>query len=1544
MVALLGLVPGAAGTIPQAGAAGAPPPVVGAPPAAKQVPTAKAEVVGRRTRTSRTYANSNGTFSTVYYAGSMNYQDANGAWQPIDNTLVKDSAAGFAYTNRANRYRVHLPASVGGPLKVELGNVSVSTTLLGASGGAVATIGGAALPGGAKLPASALSYQNVLPGVTVAYAAASDAVEEDLVLAGPTATATFTYALATTGLTARANPRGGIDLVDGKGGVPLAFAAPSMVDKRGRRTSAVTLTLGQGPAGQTITLAADPRWLADPTRAFPVTIDPVIVVIGGDVQDCDLAAAYPTTSFCTDSYLFAGMYQSQPDHGLIQFSVPPNNIQILGTEFNLYLYGTLNGSGATTTLNMYKVTQAWTTGATWNTYDGGNGWASSDGDYDSTVSAQATNVGSTLGTWVKFQLPALGIGWGTSTIADDGVLIKEAAETGNEDYEFCPGGGRNVTNGCTAAQQPYMYLVWTNLLGERPFYALSGHGLSDRMGISVNLNNGNLILQARDVAIRGTGLDAVVDRSYQSLDIGSQGVGQRWGLSPMNAGLWFVDNGPSPGFLQVAGNYYVPFTQDQSGNFLSPPGLDTTLVKNGDGTYTLTWHATGERDYFAAAGFPTRSVDKNGNTISYGYGPSGFNAITDTQGRLISLSYGTNGEINTITDPANRTYQYGYDGSGNLTQYTDAAGKITRYAYDGNNNLTQITDPNGNVTVIGYDGSVNGKVTSITYGSGSPVAATWSFSYNLAGFPYNFYTTVTDPNNHQTTYTSDLFGRLEQVTDALANNFQYAWTADNHLSQYTDAKGQPFRYGYDANNNLASVQFPTPAHTSAVYGTVANIPYFFVPTSSTDVQGNQTTYGYDGNGNLTQVRDALPAQNTSNLYYNGNGTVDHAVDARGNTTGFGYDGRGNLTRITPPGPMNPTTVVPDNLSRTGSVTDGNGHQTAYSYDNLDRVTAIIYTGSGQTGVTYTIDNDGNVTAMQDPINNTGYTYDAQNRQTQKTILDGGGHGFTYGYDSVGNLTSFTDNESVAGYLSVTYAYNQADLVTSLRETGYTTTFGYDQNHRRTSTTYPDGVVMSQTYDNSGRLTSIAGMNGGTTLSSFAYSYANGGADTMLPQTYSETLMSPSGSVAQVNGAFTYDQLNRQTKWLVTKQSDGSTVHDYVYGYDGNSNRTQIVADPVNAQGQLVPDPSQGTLHSNESDLTFSAPNEISQIQPYGTQGQPLTPAVYSYDPAGNQTGNNGGGTGKPLTISYLPNNQTHSASDVNQNAVIMTWQGPDQREPLRRVWTDQGHNYAVVNDWSRLGLSGYFNNGVGEPTQPTTVESWLVRDPSGTPVAQKYAGSGQEYYYLFDGQGDVVALEDPGQVQGSYDYCPTGNEADLGGGTSSLTIAALGNPLRQGSQIYVDGLKMYLAGGGITEDYNGTGTQLPLVRATRLPLQFGLLQPARLSLTSGRRTLLNECPTEADPENTACGPNSENAQGPAEGPGAGTGGTLSGGAQLTLNGEPYGQYPPPDQFKASTGTPWTPPQEVTQHELGPPPGGNLPWQANVVIVAERILRILSGNA
>jgi YD repeat-containing protein len=111
------------------------------------------------------------------------------------------------------------------------------------------------------------------------------------------------------------------------------------------------------------------------------------------------------------------------------------------------------------------------------------------------------------------------------------------------------------------------------------------------------------------------------------------------------------------------------------------------------------------------------------------------------------------------------------------------------------------------------------------------------------------------------------------------------------------------------------------------------------------------------------------------------------------------------------------------------------------------------------------------------------------------------------------------------------------------------TLGCDNNNNRTSITYPNNVLtVTQGYDTSQRLTSIVGKNGGgTTLTSFSYSYTN-------PATGNDTALrySVTDNVGDTVTAYSYDVLNRlgeaQTKL------GGTVTADDQYTYDGNGNR------------------------------------------------------------------------------------------------------------------------------------------------------------------------------------------------------------------------------------------------------------------------------------------------------------------------------------------------------------------------------------------------------
>lgn len=133
-------------------------------------PAAPVEVAGLRSASSNTFSLGNGLYRTDTYTGPVNFTDAKGAWQRIDDTLAP--AAGGRWANRAGPFTVSLPGDVSGPVRVRQGGVWASFTLRGAK-----ATGSAA--------GNTVTYRDALPGVTVRYAVTRAGVKESIDLASP---------------------------------------------------------------------------------------------------------------------------------------------------------------------------------------------------------------------------------------------------------------------------------------------------------------------------------------------------------------------------------------------------------------------------------------------------------------------------------------------------------------------------------------------------------------------------------------------------------------------------------------------------------------------------------------------------------------------------------------------------------------------------------------------------------------------------------------------------------------------------------------------------------------------------------------------------------------------------------------------------------------------------------------------------------------------------------------------------------------------------------------------------------------------------------------------------------------------------------------------------------------------------------------------------------------------------------------------------------------------------------------------------------------
>jgi RHS repeat-associated protein len=1313
-------------------------------PAAEQEMTARApmrlgpetsdgrELLDERTRTSRTYLRDGGSRVAVLSAGPVNYRDSTGAWRPIDNRLERSSKSGFAHENRANGYDLQLPSDLGSqPVQVSAGGQSVSFALQGATG--TGTVSG-----------NAKTYRDAVQSTDLRLTAQAEGVKEDLILRNAAAPSTFRYTLGTSaGLTPRLNGRGGVDFIDSKGQKQFAFVAPYMYDASGTAAGysrSVRYSLTPSASGYTLGLSADRTWLQSAARKWPVVIDPTLTFFPD--RDCFITGgSSQNTSFCGGSTLDVGWDGTKASRSLLYWDIgsaipDARDAIVLNAQLSMHLNSKTTSN--TAPLTAHRVTNEWFTDATWNKRDGlfNINWTTPGGDFEAAPAARVASAGATLG-WHRWYPTNLVQDWLDGSAANHGILIKQENENVNNVLRF---GSSNDFN------YPELRVTYHWRTGLRPFYTLESDPLSDRHQQHVNPTNGNLVVEASDLQIAGTGLDLTVSRYYNGLaagksDFGGREFGGNWVLGTGVDVYLTVFNDGSVGYYAPSG-FATRFLRNDDGTFRSPNGIGATLTKDpGNGTFKLTTHADGSKQNFRADGMLSSLEDANGNKIEFTYVASNWlqanngwklTQIRDTQGRITTFTYNDTIErLTQITDPTGRTYKYGYNASGDLTTYTDPANKVTTYTYAAAGLLTRITDPKGNQTRLTYDTTTNRvlgvkRVTNNQAGTGP----TTSYSYALRSEDpvlcddpaWTGCAQTTDPNGNKTKYYYDPHRLVRKVKDALGNNVAATYTADFNVATHTAASGSVTEYGYNVANRLTSSKLATGATSRWEYPG-AGQPNEFYPSKAIDPRGNATSLAYDPNGNVREITNAASSQNKAFYTYNPNGTVATATDFKGNVISYGYDGQGNLTSVNNPAPLGDTSYTYDALSRVRTETDGKGQTTTYSYDALDRITSISY--HDNSTITHTYDANGNMLTMADNTGTTSNEYDALNRLTRETLP--GPKVNSYFYDNASNLSAFED----AGG-RVNYVYNAVNLLVTLTEpSSRQITFAYDVGHRRTETRYPNGVTQFVRYDAANRIERIWSQRvpGGPILTDFSYCYkrplnidCTGGPETDTGLRQRVTDKDGNKTI------YTYDALNRL--WKAEEQNvAGSVIKSYHYAYDANSNRCaqRILPGPLGSDFDCTVSPN-----ANTTTYAHNAADQLTQTTRTGTTS-------FSYDGNGNETGRSDG-----RVAAYNAKDQTTSMTPPGGSPIPMSYTGSGQ---FRRV-SASGTSFQD----NALGL-GRETTGGASTTYVRDDEGWLLeqRTPSG------------DYYYLYDELGSVVALTDTsGELRATYKYEPFGKVASTG--------------------------------------------------------------------------------------------------------------------------------------------------------------------------------------
>lgn len=666
---------------------------------------------------------------------------------------------------------------------------------------------------------------------------------------------------------------------------------------------------------------------------------------------------------------------------------------------------------------------------------------------------------------------------------------------------------------------------------------------------------------------------------------------------------------------------------------------------------------TGQRKSATTLPFPI--TDQTNASVDVGTGnllvtTSALSLPGVTQNTTFGAAYNSRATnvANSNTMNANR-WQYALAGAGNLAAnasgvvYTDAAG--TAWQFKPTGTAGAFTTPAGlQQTLTRVDSGTTHEYTLKGWTSNSTT------HFNLAGQP----TSIGDRNQNQVSFnTSNGYAlttivstagptgaktanstytngkqTFSQTSGSTSRSVSWAKSGAGDITTYTDATGKQTTFAY-TNGDLTSITAPTGGVTTFTYdssdrvtqvqqrnstagspGTAVTRFSYASDTSTlvadprsdqsaTVANAKHTTYTLDGNDLVTKAVDAAGREQSREYNPSNNGVsasttgVSGSAGASTSTGTYGANNKQSLTKVQGASGSSSSSTYSTgaNAYRPADSTDSAGNSQQYTYSGVGNQ-LTTKSGSGDNAATAKLDYDedlGFVTQATAPGNDgnpTKYTHDGSTHQLT-TITPPTGTSLkaqTFTYDDFGRVKTQTDGR------------------------GNTTTYGYDNDDRATSTAFSDGTqTVTNTFDGNGNQTQQVSA-GGTITNSYdqqnrliATQNSAGGGKVQ----YGYDLAGNTITVVDAHGTVSqgYDPANALSS---TTYPTSSGTAKQLYWTDDHGRRTDTWLAAV-ANADPAQDPTSWQAHQK---LTYDKSGKVTRVQAWGNNADPqlVVDTTYCY--------------------------------------------------------------------------------------------------------------------------------------------------------------------------------------------------------------------------------------------------------------------------------------------------------------------------------------------
>jgi len=1148
------------------------------------------EVVDERTETTKTFYNGNGLYTKhVYFEPIHRKKDDKKMFEEISSDLTDDDTDHVETENTDLETKFLKKMQNGHYADFISGEHTVSFSVLQASGLHKPSVPAKDVSAKFVKKSNQIDHKHIFPQIDLRNLTFNQNIKEDIILHRYEGYHQFTFKIDTD-LTAIQNEDGSISLVDDKKKEVFNLPAPSMSDstideKSGESVSSnnVLYELEKVQGGYKLVLDADPNWLADPVRKYPVYIDPTTSV--SITTDTFVMSAYPTTNYSSSSskwdeglnqyILKAGYYDSTTgtSHALLMNPIANiNGLNVTSATLNTYVahhYYANSPNGLWVNRNDASFSPA---AVTWNTKPG------------------STNIGKVdvgRGQWARFDVTSTVKGWVDGTRGNYGFTL----HTNGNGQTFW----KKITSSANATNKPYLSVTYSIPTPEAP------------VSYAYTTADGTGYVDLSWEQVRGASSYTVWiynGKSYEAFDVGNV---TSW--STKNKKIW-----PT-----ATGRYLLH--HDGKGSEL--PVDPSQVYKNSGGSYPNTTHywfrisATyplGESAMSGAAtpsilglpSAPTGQSYPNVSSSQSGYVNLNWSEVKGATGYLVWVFNGKSYEAYDVGDTDSWTTQnkgiwptqaeldtgrktLHHPTNPSDTNYGGTELPITPWKLYAKNGTTYATSPYYYFRVSAYNDEaetiysptpLKTQITSVPFlgtedywsfvdvpggsvntATGNLILSEGDFSLSgkgpdlLIDRTYNSYSTIKGlfgEGWHSNLDSSlKLVGTEAKYIDEDGTMHIFQKQADG---TYKPPTGVYLELTEDANSLILTSTDQSKVHYSKTSGMVSSIK---------DGYGNTLTYSYDSNGKLKTLIDA--SGRTFTLEYNQDGYVSRVTGLEDRQVSYGYtDGfltkvtqtageitsyeydDGKLTKVYEPNhtvekpvvsqyvydserlveainPKNQTVALTfDVPNNTLVYTNPNGKKDQYKWNDAANPIEVIQDVGG-LNITSTSKYEGNhLIESKDP-----------NDQGSATPTE------SYTYDSNGNVLTSKDS-----YGTETYQYNTNNDVTSVVDTeGDQTTIAYDHLDAVSETDQVGKMSSIATYQKDGDGNS----NGNLLESSYALSTAtnlllNNSFETDLTN-WTKLQTNDSGSLAI--DSTTTNSLSGSKSIKISTQATSAAANSYI---------------------------------------------------------------------------------------------------------------------------------------------------------------------------------------------------------------------------------------------------------------------------------------------------------------------------------------------------------------------------------------------------------------